>query len=133
MTYLLDTNVCIRLLNNSSPKAAQRLASVNPLEVFICSIVKAELFYGAYKSQKKATNLTNVNAFCSQFISLPFDDPASEISGRERARLATLGTPIGLHDLLIAAIALANQATLVTHNTREFGRVAGLQIEDWEI
>jgi len=133
MTYLLDTNVCIRLLNNSSPKAAQRLASVNPSDVFICSIVKAELFYGAYKSQKKSSNLTNVNAFCGQFISLPFDDSASEVAGRERARLATLGTPIGLSDLLIAAIALANQITLVTHNTREFSRVAGLQIEDWEV
>jgi tRNA(fMet)-specific endonuclease VapC len=66
------------------------------------------------------------------FPSLPFDDEAAEHYGRIRAELTTEGTPIGGNDFLIAAIALANGLTLVTHNTREFARVTGLTIEDWE-
>lgn len=130
MNYLLDTNACIRLLANTSPKVAQKLAAVNPSAVFICAIVKSELYFGAYKSQQRVNNLANINAFCSRFVSLPFDDLAAEIAGRERARLIALGTPIGQYDLFIAAIALAHQITVVTNNTREFSRVAGLQIED---
>jgi tRNA(fMet)-specific endonuclease VapC len=70
--------------------------------------------------------------FLNQFVSLPFDDIAAEIYGRERARLTLVGTPIGANDLLIACIALANGLTLVTHNTREFSRINGLRLEDWE-
>lgn len=70
--------------------------------------------------------------FLDQFVSLPFDDKAALVYGRVRAQLATQGTPIGPNDLMIAAIAIANDVTLVTRNTREFGRVAGLRIEDWE-
>ncbi len=70
--------------------------------------------------------------FFNGFVSLPFDDRASEATGTIRADLERQGTPIGPNDLLIAAIALANNAILVTHNSREFGRVARLKIEDWE-
>ena len=66
-------------------------------------------------------------------MSLPFDDSAAEEYGRIRAHLANLGTPIGPNDLLIAAIALANKITLVSHNTAEFSRVPGLILEDWQI
>jgi len=133
MIYLLDTNACILHLTNSYSLVSQRLASKPPQEIRLCSIVKSELYYGAYKSQRRAINLATVGIFCNRFISLPFDDSAAEIAGRERARLAGLGTPIGILDLQIAAIALAHQAIVVTHNTREFSRVASLQIEDWEI
>lgn len=133
MIYLLDTNACIVHLTNNSSLVSQRLASKSPRDIRLCSIVKAEMYYGVYKSQRRAINVTTVNTFFSQFHSLPFDDLAAEIAGRERARLAAVGTPIGPNDLLIAAIGLAHQATVVTHNTREFSRVVGLQIEDWEI
>jgi tRNA(fMet)-specific endonuclease VapC len=66
------------------------------------------------------------------FVSLRFDDEVALVCGQIRARLASAGTPIGACDLLIAAIALAHNLTLITHNTREFGRVDGLQVEDWE-
>lgn len=69
--------------------------------------------------------------FCRRFDSLPFDDAAAEEYGRIRAELTAAGTPIGPNDLMIASIALANQLTLVTSNTAEFGRVPGLQIENW--
>lgn len=94
---------------------------------------KSGVVFGACNSQHQASNLLIAELFCRQFISLPFDDLAAEHFGREKARLIRLGTIIGPNDLLIGAIALANQRTLVTHNTREFSRVAGLQIEDWEV
>jgi tRNA(fMet)-specific endonuclease VapC len=64
---------------------------------------------------------------------LPLDSPSSVIAGRIRAELAALGTPIGPYDVQIAAVALAHNLILITHNTGEFRRVQGLQIEDWEI
>jgi tRNA(fMet)-specific endonuclease VapC len=95
-------------------------------------VVKAELFYGAMNSQNPAKTLALQEIFLNQFVSLPFDDRAAKIFGEIRAHLARLGTPIGPYDLQIAAIALANDVTLVTHNTREFSRVPHLRIEDWE-
>lgn len=69
----------------------------------------------------------------SEFVSLPFDDQSAVIYGQIRPQLAAPGTPIDPNDLLIASIALANNLILVTHNTREFSRVEGLRLEDWEI
>jgi tRNA(fMet)-specific endonuclease VapC len=132
MTYLLDTNTCIRFLNPRSSAVPGHLAAVSREEVAICPIVKAELYYGAYKSARRDANLDLLAKFFSQFVSLPFDDAAAEAYGRLRAELARRGTPIGPNDLLIAAIALAHDLTLVTHNTTEFSRVPGLHLEDWE-
>ena len=89
----------------------------------ICQIVKAELYYGAYKSARRDANLALLTKFFNQFESLPFDDAAAEAYGRLRAELARRGTPIGPNDLMIAAIALAYDLILVTHNTSEFSRV----------
>lgn len=133
MIYLLDTNVCIRIMTNSHPAVSQKYSLVGASQLSICSIVKAELFYGAYKSQRRNANLAAVNHFVSPLISIPFDDFAAETYGQIRALLESLGTPIGPNDMFIAAIAVANNLTLVTHNTREFSRVANLRIEDWEI
>lgn len=91
------------------------------------------MFYGSSKSQNPAKNLARQKWFLNRFISLPFDDQAAEIYGTIRADLERKGTPIGVYDLQIAAIALANRLILVTHNTREFSRVQGLLFEDWEI
>ena len=132
MTYLLDTNTCIQFLNQRNSAVSARLAAVQREEVVICQIVKAELFYGAYKSARREANLAVLAKFFSQFASLPFDDAAAEAYGRLRAELARRGTPIGPNDLLIAAIALARDLALVTHNTAEFSRVPGLRLEDWE-
>ena len=84
------------------------------------------------KSNNPTRTLALQEEFLSCFLSLPFDDAAAIAFGRIRARLAALGTPIGPYDLQIAAIALTNDLTLVTHNIREFSRVRGLRIEDWE-
>lgn len=102
--------------------------------VYLCAVVLAELVYGALRSgaAQQASNLALVAQLRQQFVSLPFDDRAAEEAGKIRAHLAAMGTPIGPNDLLIAATALANGMTLVTHNTIEFSRVPGLTLEDWQ-
>lgn len=131
MSYLLDTNACISYLNYRNSPIAHQLATKKPQEIFLCQIVKAELYYGAYKSTRCKENLALLTRFFSQFASLPFNDQAAEIYGRIRAKLATQGNPIGPNDLIIAATAIAHRVTLVTHNIREFSRVDDLQFEDW--
>ena len=134
MIYLLDTNTCIRLLNEDRNSAvSRRLAMIHLGDVTICSVVQAELYWGAFKSSRRDSNLARLERFFSEFPSLPFDDQSAIIYGQIRAGLAASGTPIGSNDLLIASIALANNLILVTHNTREFSRVQGLRLEDWEI
>jgi tRNA(fMet)-specific endonuclease VapC len=132
LRYLLDTNVCIRYINGDSFAVRRQLQSIDLAEITICSIVRLELFYGAMKSNKPNESWAITRKFIEVFVSLPFDDTAALIAGRIRAQLANLGTPIGGNDLLIAAIAIAHNLTLVTHNTNEFSRVEGLHIEDWE-
>jgi tRNA(fMet)-specific endonuclease VapC len=133
MRYLLDTNVCAMYLNGRSASVRDRILSTPFDEMVVCSVVKAELFYGAMRSNNPNRTLERQQNFLGRFVSLPFGDEASLIAGQIRARLASAGTPIGSYDLLIAAIALVNNLTLVTHNTREFERVEGLQLEDWEV
>ncbi|MBD2313320.1 type II toxin-antitoxin system VapC family toxin [Desertifilum sp. FACHB-1129] len=133
MNYLLDTNVCIIYLKGRNLNLKQRLEATPVQEIAICSIVKAELCFGAMKSANPERNFALQQKFLTQFVSLPFDDLAATTFGVIRSQLETNGTPIGAYDLQIAAIALTNNLTLVTHNTREFERVEGLQIEDWEI
>lgn len=132
MTYLLDTNVCIRLLNNSSQSVTTRLTTHQPNDIYLCAVVQVELYYGAYRSNQAQRNLILLERFFRQFVVLPLDTQAAKVAGRIRCELAASGIPVGPNDLLIAAIALVNNLVLVTHNTREFSRVQGLVIEDWE-
>lgn len=132
MTYLLDTNVCIRYLNGRSPGVLARLGTHHPDEIVVCSVVKSELFYGAQRSRDPQRSLAVQRRFLSPYRSLPFDDAAAQMAGVIRAHQAEQGTPIGPYDLQIAAIALANGCTLVTHNVGEYARVPDLAIEDWE-
>jgi tRNA(fMet)-specific endonuclease VapC len=133
MIYLLDTNTCIVYLNGQNLLLKRKLEGHLDRDMAVCSVVKSELFYGSSKSQNSAKNLAKQKGFLNRFTSLPFDDRAAEIYGNIRADLERKGTPIGVYDLQIAAIALANSLILVTHNTREFSRVQGLVFEDWEI
>jgi tRNA(fMet)-specific endonuclease VapC len=133
MKYLLDTNACIRYLNGRSESLRRQISAKNPDDIVLCSVVKAELFYGARKSQRPQRSLEKQHKFVNHFVSLPFDDEAAEVYGQIRAELERAGTPIGPNDLMIAAIAIANDVMLVTHNAREFRRVKGLRLEDWEL
>jgi tRNA(fMet)-specific endonuclease VapC len=131
MIYLPDTNAWIAYVNPGASAVKSRFRAHPPTDIVFCSVVKAELLYGAHRSSRQANNLHLLAALFQKFESLPFDDAAAEVYGRIRADLATRGTPIGPNDFMIAAIALANNLILVTHNTREFARVAGLSLEDW--
>ena len=131
--YLLDTNACIRVLNKSSLPLVARLQQHIPVDIRLCSIVKAELMYGAYRSSRAADNLRLLERFFEPFVSLPFDDGCCDAYGRIRSDLARIARPIGPNDLQIAATALSNDLILVTANSKEFGSVAGLSIENWEI
>ncbi len=131
--YLLDTNVCINYLNYPNSKVAAAIRSTPSAKIAVCSIVKAELFFGSRKSKNPTLNLARQMTFLDNFASFPFDDDAADHYATIRATLGAKGLLIGPYDLQIAAIALANDLTLVTHNTSEFSRVSGLKIEDWEI
>ena len=133
MIYLLDTNTCIRFLNGRSLNLARKLPTVPIKDIATCSIVRAELLYGSKKSIKSSSSLVAQEAFLNNFVSLPFDNQTADIYADIRAQLETTGTPIGPNDFLIAAIALAHNLILVTHNTREFSRVPALLLEDWEL
>jgi tRNA(fMet)-specific endonuclease VapC len=129
---LLDTNTCVEYLNGRSRRVMEAFERRMPADIAVCSIVKAELYYGALRSANPQAALAKLEAFLEPYSSLPCDDGCAEEYGRIRARLAQLGSLIGPNDLLIAAIALVHGATLVTHNVREFRRVEGLTYEDWE-
>lgn len=131
MKFLMDTNSCIIYLRGKNLALKQRLEFYRQ-EVAVCSVVKAELFYGSMKSANPEKNLSLQSEFLAQFISFPFDDIATDLFGTIRSQLESKGTPIGSYDLQIVAIALAHHLTLVTHNIREFSRVEGLHWEDWE-
>lgn len=132
MRYLLDSNTCIRFLNQRSSLVVDRLTETPDEDIFVCSIVKAEMFYGSQKSLRRERNLAVQRAFFSRYVSLPFDDVAAEQYALIRADLEGRGQVIGANDLLIAAVARAHDLTLVTHNMAEFSRVGGLLLEDWE-
>ena len=131
MTFILDTSVCIPLINRTEKRLAERLLDEAPSSVILCSVVKAELYFGARNSMKVAENLERVDRFCGVFESLPFDDAAAVHYGSVRAQLKREGRPIGANDLMSASIALAANAELVTRNLEEFQRVPGLDVSSW--
>lgn len=132
MTWMLDTNACIRYLNGRSLPLKEKVDRAGAANLVVCSVVKAELYYGAARSNDSAKTTTRQQRFLAHFLSLSFDDVAAEAYATIRAALSALGLPIGPNDLMIASIAVANDVTLVTHNVGEFSRVPGLLIEDWE-
>jgi tRNA(fMet)-specific endonuclease VapC len=129
MRYLLDANAVIALLNDATSKLAQRARRERPGDIALPAVVAYELFYGAFKSRRPTQNVALIDAL--EFVVLEFDTEDARQAGRLRSFLAQKGTPIGPYDVLIAGQALARGMILVTHNTSEFGRVPGLQIEDW--
>lgn len=127
---LLDTNICIYIINAKPPAVLARFQQYRMGDVGLCSIVAAELAYGVAKSGS-ARNRQALEMFLAPLAILPFDDAAVWAYGDLRADLEQLGTPIGALDTLIAAHALSQHATLVTSNTREFAKVPGLQLDNW--
>src|SRR5438067_957099 len=133
--YLLDSNAWIAYLRRKHASLIHRLQQEQPANIVLCSVVLAELCYGAVRSgpNNQAANFALIAQLRQRFVSLPFDDSAAEEYGQIRAHLGSIGLPIGPNDLMIASIARANGLTLVTHNTAEFSRVPRLVLEDWQL
>lgn len=130
MTYLLDSNICIGVLNQQA-SLIERLSLIPNSEIGIPSVVVGELSFGACKSQDVARSLAKLAALTSRFDTVPFDFAAAHYYGNLKAMLYGQGKPIGPNDFLIAATALARNATLVTRNVREFSRVPALRWVEW--
>lgn len=131
MKYLLDTNICIGLLNNKDPIFLTKLKKLSPDDVFLCSIVRAELIFGAKKSSHREKNEKKLKIFFNEFVCLPFNDQSAESYGEIRSYLEKSGNPIGSNDLLIAATAIAYDLILITRNVREFSKISSLKITEW--
>lgn len=131
MKILLDTDICIYAINRKRPAILSRVRDYHIGEVGISSITYAELRYGVENSARVEENLDRLERFLLPLEILPFDAEAGRHYGRIRCELKRLGCPIGSNDLLIAAHAFALAATLVTNNVREFSRIDGLPVEQW--
>ena len=130
MTYLLDTNICIDIINRRPPQVFAHFEGLRYGEIGLSSITGAELAFGVAKSGSHR-NREALEKFLAPLEVLPFDVSAMQAYGPLRAELQRRGPPIGALDMLIAAHALALGATLVTNNLDEFQRVPGLACENW--
>jgi tRNA(fMet)-specific endonuclease VapC len=128
--YLLDTNIISDLIKNPKGRVAKRIARVGESNVCTSIIVAAELRYGCAKSGSERLSEA-VENLLGELDVLSLEDPADTEYGKIRAELERRGTPIGANDLLIAAHALAIEATIVTANVDEFARVKGLKVQNW--
>ena len=132
MKILLDTDICIYAINRKRPEVLSRVRDYRIGEVGISSITYAELRFGVENSVRVEENLDRLERFLLPLEVVPFDAEAGRHYGRIRSELKRLGCPIGSNDLLIAAHAFALDTTLVTNNVREFSRIAGLRVEQWD-
>ena len=131
--YMLDTDICSYILKRSNDAVLKRLSTVAVSDVCISVITKSELLFGVEVSLRRRHDAAALSAFLNYMQILDFPDEASLHYARIRADLRRQGSMIGANDLLIAAHARSLGLTLVTNNTREFGRVSKLAIENWTL
>jgi tRNA(fMet)-specific endonuclease VapC len=129
--FMLDTNICIYLINHKPPNVRQILERHSNSKISLSSVVVFELQYGIEKSAARTKNQLALEVFLSDFDIETFSEIAATRAAQIRANLERLGKPIGAYDYLIAAHALELGATLVTNNIKEFKRVKGLKLENW--
>jgi tRNA(fMet)-specific endonuclease VapC len=129
--YLLDTNICIYIINRSPKSVVEKIKQLKPSQVKLSAISIGELEYGVFKSKNRERNRNALVDFISGFDILPFDDNDAEVFGLIRAELEMKGQVIGSYDMQIAAQAISNNLILVTNNTREFERIRELKLENW--
>jgi len=133
LRYMLDTDICSYVMKRSNDLLLKRLQKVPVSDVCVSVVTKSELLYGVEVSPRRQQDEAALNAFLGYVEVLEFPDRASSHYAEIRAHLKKLGTMIGGNDLFIAAHARSLGLTLVTHNTREFGRVPRLAMKDWTI
>ena len=131
MKYLLDTNICIFVINNKPAQVRRKMQGISIGDVGISSVSVSELLYGVARSSQVERNQAALDKFLMPLEILAYDENAARHYGAIRAFLESKGMPIGPMDLMIAAHALSQGLTVVTNNVREFQRVPGLKVEDW--
>ena len=131
MNFLIDTNICIYIMNNRPQEVIQKFKSVDVGQIGISSITVSELHYGVCKSRRRKQSLKRLEEFLIPFKILPYDENASKYYGEIRSQLEKQGNVIGPLDLLIAAHALSKELILVTNNEKEFKRIKSLKVENW--
>ena len=132
--FLLDSNVWVELLRGvrGAPEIRDHLRATPASRVKSCAIVRGELTTGAEASRDRSANLRALERLLAPYGSLPFDDACADVYGRLRGYLERKGTPRGVADLTIAAVAVRHGLTLVTHNYRDFSDIPGLTFTDWQ-
>ena len=131
--YMLDSDTCINCMRGKDKEVLNRIVSLTPANFKIPAIVLAELWFGVAHSTSKEANASILEVFLYDFEIAPFDEQCAKAYSKIREHLTTRGMLIGPNDMLIAATALANDATLVTNNVREFSRVPELKVERWSV
>lgn len=131
MRYLLDTNICIYIINRRPEHVFEVFSKYEVGELCISSITTSELYYGVEKSKNKTKNLQALDKFISPFSIVTYDNNDAEIYGKIRTKIENKGQIIGAMDLMIAAQALAKKFVLVTNNEKEFKGINKLKIENW--
>ncbi len=131
MRYLIDTNICIYIMNNRPADVIEKFKKVNMGEIGVSTITISELQYGIAKSQHRKKNQIRLNEFIAPLEILPYDNAAAKTYGDIRFHLEKIGQPIGPLDLLIAAHAMSQNLIIVTNNDKEFVRIRNLKVENW--
>jgi tRNA(fMet)-specific endonuclease VapC len=133
LSYLLDTNACIALINGRPATVRKRLRQITELgeQIVVPSIAAFELWYGVGKSARPETNAERLAIFLGRYETLSLDLEDARFAGLIRAELEKAGTPSGAYDTLIAGQAMRHRMILVTANVGEFDRIAGLHAENW--
>ena len=129
--YLLDTNICIYILKKKPIEVFDRFKTLKLGELKISSITVAELYYGAYNSQKVEKNLIIIDSFLKPFDYVEFDEKSAIEYAKIKSNLKREGKIIGELDMQIAGTAIANDLILITNNVKEFERIDGLKIDNW--
>jgi tRNA(fMet)-specific endonuclease VapC len=131
MNYLLDTNICIYIINKKPASVIKRVQTKHPEQIAISTITQAELEYGIARSRNVDQNRIALLEFLFPFLLIDFDQMAAIQYGLIRASLESRGKPIGSMDMLLAAQARSRDLILVTNNEKEFHRIDGLKLENW--
>jgi len=131
MNYFLDSNTITYALKGKFPKIEEYMSDMPAKNIKVPAIVKAELLFGAEKSNHKTKVLDALNLFLEPFEIVAFDQETCDFYAKIRANLESKGMLIGPNDLVIASSVMAHHGCLITNNTKEFSRVEGLMIKDW--
>jgi len=131
MKYLIDTNICIYIMNKKPFNVIQRFKQIKMGEIGVSTITISELQYGISKSKQRRKNKIRLNEFITPLEILPYDESAAKAYGDIRYELEEAGKSIGPLDLLIVAHAMSRNLTVVTNNDKEFKRIKKLKVENW--